>query len=247
MFFFEKFENPGPSWILLNMIIIIITHQMKWWYVWSSVVQNQEKKLRTEIDRWKCMRMSLSQALQCLSLITCWNAELPNRKSDLTVTICLISAGVMSSCKRWIQTVHGMKLKLCTSFFTFSNSSFQFLTFPYFLAFLFFPLDSWQGLEVKRCCGQLWNVESASGADLEPIRAQERRGQERERERERIVKVWMGFTKRVKGGEDGEKETVRGGVFERGTLGEQELREVLATERGITLLLPAGYLLKQLI
>lgn len=57
----------------------------------------------------------------------------------------------------------------------------------------------------------------------------------------------MGFTKRVKGGEDGEKETVRGGVFERGTLGEQELREVLATERGITLLLPAGYLLKQLI
>ncbi|KAL1277909.1 hypothetical protein QQF64_024582 [Cirrhinus molitorella] len=49
------------------------------------------------------------------------NTQLPNRKSDLTVTVCLISAG----------------------------------------------------LEVKRCCGQLWNVESASGADLEPIRMQE--------------------------------------------------------------------------
>lgn len=178
-------QNPGPSWIRLKMIIIIITHQMKRWYVWSSVVQNQKKRTA---DRNRQMKVHENEPVTStavsLSLITCWNAELPNRKSDLTVTICLISAGVMSSCKRWIQTVRGMKLKLCTSFFTFSNSSFQSSIFPYFLAFLFFPLDSWQGLEVKRCCGQLWNVESASGADLEPIRAQERRGQERERERE---------------------------------------------------------------
>lgn len=176
-----------------------------------------EPKKRTA-DRNRQMKVHENEPVTStavsLSLITCWNAELPNRKSDLTVTICLISAGVMSSCKRWIQTVHGMKLTLCTSFFTFSNSSFQSLTFPYFLAFLFSPLDSWQGLEVKRCCGQLWNVESASGADLEPIRAQERRGQERERER--IVKVWMGFSERVKGGEDGEKETVRGGALREG-------------------------------
>jgi len=37
------------------------------------------------------------------------------------------------------------------------------------------------------------------------------------------------------------------GLQERGTLGEQELRVVLVTERGLTLLLPAGYLHRWLI
>lgn len=176
------FSGSGPPWINLKMIIIIITHQMKRCYVWSSVVRNQKKEQWTEIDRWKCMRMSLSQAPQYLSLSNhMLDTELPNRKSDLTVTVCLISAGTMSSCKSWIQTVQGMKLKLCSFISTFSHS-FQLLTFPHFLAFLF-SFGSWQGLEVKQCCGQLWNVESASGADLEPIRTQKQRGQGR-RERE---------------------------------------------------------------
>lgn len=43
---------------------------------------------------------------------------------------------------------------------------------------------------MKRCCGQLWNVESASGVDLESIRTLER-----EREKERKVKDEWVFQK----------------------------------------------------
>lgn len=118
----------------------------------------------------------------------------------------------MSSCKSWIQTVHGMKLKLCTSFFAFFSSSFQFLTFPCFFAFLFPPstlgkASRWNGAVAS--CGM-------SSQRVEQIWSQsEHRSEEGkalERERERIVKVWMGSSKRDKGGEDGEEETVRGGA-----------------------------------
>ncbi len=61
------------------------------------------------------------------------DTELPNRKSDLTATVCLISAGTMSS----IQSVQGMKLKLCSFISTFSF--FSALNFCLFSCLPFFP------------------------------------------------------------------------------------------------------------
>ncbi len=50
---------------------------------------------------------------------------------------------------------------------------------------------------MKQCCGQLRNVESASGADLEPIRTETSRARQ---ERERIVKVEWALQKVLREG-----------------------------------------------
>ncbi len=175
MFSESEFRSP---WINLRMVILIITHQMKGWCVWSSVVQNQKRAA----DRNRQMKVHENEPVTstavALSLITCWTQSCP------TGSLTSLQRFAWSQPVRWAQSNQYREWNLNFVLLSLPSLSFQRLTFACFLAFLF-SFGSWQGLEVKQCCGQLRNVESASGADLEPIRTQKRRGQgRRERERE---------------------------------------------------------------
>lgn len=54
----------------------------------------------------------------------------------------------------------------------------------HFFPLILFSLTAFgKGVGLKRCCGQLWNVESARGSGLEPILASKKREREGERDR----------------------------------------------------------------
>ncbi len=139
-----------------------------------------------------------------LSLITCWTQSCP------TGSLTSLQRFAWSQPVRWAQSNQYREWNLNFVLLSLPSLSFQLLTFACFLAFLFFlrllarPRGETVLWPAEECRVSEW---SRSGTNQD--RSVEGKAGERERENS---ESWMGFTKSVKGGEDGEKETVRGGT-----------------------------------